>query len=44
MSQERSTSDERKGTVQHLEDALDAAENQQAKYHIREALQLLGIE
>lgn len=31
------------GAVQHLEEALDTAENDEVVFHIRQALQLLGI-
>lgn len=34
----------RKGAVQHLEAALEAVENDDAKFHLRQALQLLGIQ
>ena len=33
-----------KGAIQHLEEALAAAENDETKFHLRQALHLLGIE
>jgi hypothetical protein len=32
-----------KGAVKHLEEALSAAENDEVQFHIKQALQLLGI-
>lgn len=32
-----------KDVTQHLEDALDAAESDEVGFHVRQALQLLGI-
>ena len=37
-------SEKRKLVVEHLEDALDADESDEKQFHIREALQLLGVE
>ena len=35
---------DRSSTEQHLHDALEAAEDSQTKYHIREALQLAMVD
>lgn len=32
-----------KGAVQHLENALEAEEMDEVNYHVRQALQLLGL-
>lgn len=37
-------SEKRKRAVKHLEDALDAEENDEKQFHVREALQLLDVE
>lgn len=36
--------DNRESVIEHLEAALAAEESSQKNYHIRQALQLLGIE
>lgn len=35
---------EQQGAAQHLQEALEAEESDEKNYHIRAALQLLGIE
>ena len=35
---------ERQGTVEHLDDALSADQLDEAKFHVRKALQLLEVE
>lgn len=37
-------SDERQVAVEHLDDALSADQLDEAKFHVRQALQLLDIE
>ncbi|MFC4549279.1 MULTISPECIES: hypothetical protein [Halorussus] len=44
MEKPRDAPPTRKGAVQHLENALAETSDDEVKYHIREALQLLGIE
>ncbi|WP_276302160.1 hypothetical protein [Halorussus lipolyticus] len=36
--------DERQGAVEHLNDALGADQLDEAKFHVRQALQLLQVE
>ena len=44
MTESDDRSMERRGAVQHLEAALDAEDADETNYHVREALQLLGVE
>lgn len=41
MSEQDST--KRQGAAQHLQEALEAEESSEKNYHIRAALQLLGL-
>ena len=44
MEKPRNAAPDSEGAVQHLENALAATSDDEVKYHIREALQLLSIE
>ena len=44
MTEPDDRSPERRGAIQHLEAALSADEMDETDYHVREALQLLGVE
>lgn len=43
MSDSDTQSREEAGAIQHLEEALESEEREQVDYHIRQALQLLGV-
>lgn len=44
MPESSATTQEKQGAVQHLRDALDAEQMDDTNYHVRQALQLLGVE
>lgn len=44
MTRGDETSREERGAIQHLEEALEAEEDDEVNYHVRQALQLLGVE
>ena len=44
MTRHDEKSREEQGAIQHLEEALQAEQNDEIDYHIRQALQLLGVE
>ncbi|WP_275897432.1 hypothetical protein [Halorussus sp. MSC15.2] len=44
MGESEHSSEQKRGAVQHLNDALSAEEMDEVNYHVRQALQLLGVE
>lgn len=44
MTRQDEKSREEQGAIQHLEEALKAEQDDETNYHIRQALQLLGVE
>ena len=44
MTRNGEESQEERATIQHLEEALEAEQDDEVNYHIRQALQLLGVE
>ena len=43
MAEQEKRSQEERGAIQHLERALETEEMDDANYHVRQALQLLGV-
>lgn len=44
MTESDDPSPERRGAIQHLETAIAADDMSETDYHVRQALQLLGVE
>ncbi|WP_435177324.1 hypothetical protein [Halorussus sp. AFM4] len=44
MTDAQTTSEVEQGAIQHLEAALEADEMDEINFHVRQALQLLGVE
>ena len=44
MTESETRSEEKRGAIQHLEAALETDRMDEANYHVRQALQFLGVE